>query len=145
MGIRVIEASVEKKGNNKAFTYTHKLELEKAGQKMLQKRAISAAEYIDIETNRRDDMKTLRSTRICTMDQCMYMIIDWYDQVDGQPLTCIVQVNQEELRNSGARIKLPSYLQIAKDISDLEEFKPRSLARADYKMDPEILKLTQSE
>ena len=79
------------------------------------------------------------------MDQCMYMIIDWYDQVDGQPLTCIVQVNQEELRNSGARIKLPSYLQIAKDISDLEEFKPRSLARADYKMDPEILKLTQSE
>lgn len=57
---------------------------------MLQKRAISAAEYIDIETNRRDDMKTLRSTRICTMDQCMYMIIDWYTEVDGQPLTCIV-------------------------------------------------------
>lgn len=31
MGVRVIEASVEKKGNNKAFTYTHKLELEKEG------------------------------------------------------------------------------------------------------------------
>jgi len=47
--------------------------------------------------------------------------------------------------NSGARIKLPDYLHIAKDISDLEEFKPRTLARLDYKMNPEILKLTQFE
>jgi hypothetical protein len=77
------------------------------------------------------------------MDKGMYMIIDWYEQVDGQPLTCIIQVNSEELRNSGARIKLPDYLHVAKDISDMEEFKPRTLAHLDYKMDPEVLKLTQ--
>lgn len=78
-GGKVVEASVEKKGNNKAFTYTHKLELETAGQRILKKRAISAAEYIEIESNRHEDMKTLRSTRICTMDKGMYMIIDWYE------------------------------------------------------------------
>lgn len=78
-GGKVIEASVEKKGNNKAFTYTHKLELETAGQRILKKRAISAAEYIEIENNRQEYMKTLRSTRICTMDKGMYMIIDWYE------------------------------------------------------------------
>ena len=30
-GRRVVAASIEKKGNNKAYTYTHKLEYEVAG------------------------------------------------------------------------------------------------------------------
>lgn len=33
-GRKVVAASIEKKGNNKAYTYTHKLELEVAGQQM---------------------------------------------------------------------------------------------------------------
>ncbi len=30
-GRRIVAASIEKKGNNKAFTYTHKIEYEVAG------------------------------------------------------------------------------------------------------------------
>ena len=56
------------------------------------------------------------------------MIVDWYEHVKGQPLTCVIQVNSNELRDTGARIKLPSYLQIEKDITDLEEYSALKLA-----------------
>jgi len=46
----VIESSIEKKGNNKSFAYTHKINLEKNGQKILKKRQITASEYIELET-----------------------------------------------------------------------------------------------
>jgi hypothetical protein len=36
-------------------------------------------------------------------------------------------------------IKLPGYLNTIKDITDLEEFMPRSIARADYKCEEEQL------
>ena len=42
----VISCSVEKKGTRSSFTYTHKLTIMKNGQKILKKRHISAAEYI---------------------------------------------------------------------------------------------------
>lgn len=57
------------------------------------------------------------------------MIIDWYEHVKDQPLTCIIQVNSEELKDSGERIKLPSYLQIDRDITNKEEFNAIELAR----------------
>ena len=46
---KVIESSVEKRGSNLAFTYTHKMTLEKLGQRYQKKKAISAADYIDLE------------------------------------------------------------------------------------------------
>jgi len=49
---RVIESSIEKKGSNKSYTYTHKITLEKNAQKIQKKRQISAAEYIELETQR---------------------------------------------------------------------------------------------
>ena len=51
------------------------------------------------------------------------MIIDYYPDIEGQPVTCIVQINEQEHRQKGdARVKLPSYLTIDRDITDLEEF-----------------------
>ena len=44
---RVVEASIEKKGNNQAFAYTLKVTLEKNKQSITKKRSISAYEYID--------------------------------------------------------------------------------------------------
>ena len=48
-GRKVLAASIQKKGNNKAYTYTHKLDLEVAGQPLQRKRAITAAEFIELE------------------------------------------------------------------------------------------------
>lgn len=86
----MIEQSVIREGSNRAFTYTHKTQIEIKGQVMIKKRAISAAEYVELESQRRPDIKQLKSTRLCTIDDGLYMIIDWYEFVDGQPLTCII-------------------------------------------------------
>ena len=49
-------------------------------------------------------MITLTSIRLCAIDDTgLYMIIDWYEKVEGQPLTCIIQINQEELEEKGIR------------------------------------------
>jgi hypothetical protein len=47
----VISCSVEKKGSKRSFTYTHKLLLLKNGEKVLKKKSISAAEYIQYKSS----------------------------------------------------------------------------------------------
>ena len=131
---KVIESSVEKRGSNLTFTYTHKMTLEKHGQRYQKKKAISAADYIDLEQTKLPDMKTLINTRIVTFDHDLYIIIDYYPEVDGQPMICIIQINEEEHKRSGAgRVKLPSYIKVDRDITDLEEFQPKTMASISYK------------
>lgn len=64
------------------------------------------------------------------------MIIDWYEHVPGQPITCIFQINSEDKKKAGDDLSLPSYIDIVRDITDLGEFKPLSMANKDYKYDP---------
>ena len=65
------------------------------------------------------------------------MIIDYYPKVDGRPVFCIIQVNAEELKKTGKRVSLPKYLNIKKDISDVDAYQPFALAHKSYKMPPE--------
>lgn len=95
---------------------------------MSRKRSISAAEYVEMESQRRTDIKPLHSTRLCTIDEGIYMIIDWYENVPEQPLTCVIQVNKDQLRNKDLRMKLPEYLVLDRDITDKEEFMTFALA-----------------
>ena len=126
---KVCESSVEKRGSNLAFTYVHKVTIEKHGQRYQKKRAISAADYIELEQSKLSDMKTLVATRLVTIDQGLYIIIDYYPEIDGQPMICIIQINEEEHRRSGAgRINLPPYLHVDRDITDVEAFQPKTMA-----------------
>lgn len=63
------------------------------GQTISKKRSISAAEYVELEGTKLNDVKPLKSTRVTTIDKGLYMIFDWYENVPSQPLTCIIQVN----------------------------------------------------
>ena len=83
-------SSIEKKGFNKAFTYTHKISIERNGQILKKQRAISAHEYIELESLRIPDTNTLKSTRLCLIEEELYMIFDYYEEIQGQPLTCII-------------------------------------------------------
>lgn len=47
----------------------------------MKKRSISAAEYIELESLRRTDIPVLKSIRRCIIDDGLYMIIDWYEDV----------------------------------------------------------------
>jgi len=126
---KVLESSIEKKGQNRAFTYTHKILLERNGQKMQKKRSISASEYIELSQNRIDSLHQIFAQRLCTIDENFYMIFDFYPEIEDQPLICIIQIDEEEHRKQGnLRMKLPSYLNIDRDITDLEEFQAYGLA-----------------
>ena len=46
---KVCESSIEKRGSNLSFSYVHKITLEKHGQRYQKKKAISAADYIELE------------------------------------------------------------------------------------------------
>jgi len=83
---------------------------------------------------------------MCTIDEGLYIIFDYYEQVDGKPLICVIQVSREELEKNGSnRIKTPDYLKIGADITDMEEFMPRILSNKDYKMNEEFAKQSQSD
>ena len=78
---RVVEASIEKKGNCKAFAYTLKCTIEKRGQQIHHKKSISAAEFIALQANKIKNLAELFSIRMCTIQDGLYMIVDFYPQV----------------------------------------------------------------
>ena len=126
---RVVEASIEKKGNNQAFAYTLKVTLEKNKQSITKKRSISAYEYIDYKQQAIPGMKQLKAQRICTMQDGLYMVIDYFPGIEGQPMICIIQLDEAKLAEMSKRIQLPEYLEIESEITDQPEYQPIALAK----------------
>ena len=87
---KVITASIEKKGHNQAFAYTLKFVIEKKKKQITKKRCISASEFIAFKANKIKDLAELFCSRICTMENDLYMIIDYYPQVQDQPIIVIL-------------------------------------------------------
>ena len=56
------------------------------------------------------------------MENGLYMIIDWYPKVQGQPMICIIQLDEAQMKESSRRFQLPEYLEIEREITDLPEF-----------------------
>ena len=126
---KVIEASVEKKGHNQAFAYTLKVALEKRKTVINKRKKISAAEYIELKQDKLPGVEELNCQRICTMEEGLYMIIDYYPRVRNKPMICIIQLDEAQLVEKNARIQLPDYLNVEKEITDVPEFQPRGLAK----------------
>ena len=74
--------------------------------------------------------------RMCTLENELYMIIDWYPKVEGQPMICIIQLDETQLKDQNRRIQLPSYLEVDREITDLPEFQSKALAA---KPDPTLV------
>ena len=49
-------------------------------------------------------MKPLHSQRICTMQDELYMVIDYYGKIEGQPMICIIQLDEAKLAEVNKRI-----------------------------------------
>ena len=82
--------SVEKKGNKNHYSYTLKLNL-KINREMLQKkRNISAAEYIQYKSQIRQGTTTLKTKRLCIIDNGVYIIVDYFHEKDGAPMLGII-------------------------------------------------------
>lgn len=57
------------------------------------------------------------------------MIIDYYPRVENKPMICIIQLDEAQLVEKNARIQLPEYLNVEKEITDQPEFQPKALAK----------------
>ena len=125
---RVVEASIEKKGSNLAFAYTLKVTIEHRQTLINKKRCISASEYIELKQNKLPGMEELNCQRICTMENGLYMIIDYYPNVENQPMICVVQLDEANMAQDNRPIQLPDYLDVEKEITDLPEFQSKALA-----------------
>lgn len=134
----VLACSVEKKGNKNSFTYTHKLALLKQNQKILKKKNISAAEYIAYKSQKKKDTSTMRSKRICVIDNGIYVIIDYFNETDGQPMLGIIQVKDIDIGD----IELPSFIKTHREITDEQQYLPEIMCKENYYMDEQDKKGT---
>lgn len=74
-------------------------------------------------------MDELICQRICTVENDLYIIVDYYPQVEGEPMICIMQVDDAKVYEQNKRIQMPAYLQIEKEITDMQEYSPAELAK----------------
>jgi hypothetical protein len=86
----VVSCSVEMKGSKNSYTYTHKLTTESNGQRIHKKKAISAVEYISYKSQQKEGTKTICGKRVCIIDNGCYIMVDYYKQIDGQPMLGII-------------------------------------------------------
>ena len=134
----VVSCSVEKKGSKNSYTYTHKLLLKKNDQKVLKKRSISASEYIQYKSQIKAGTITLRSKRVCIIDEGIYVIIEYYNESDGQPMLGIIQVK----KGAATNIELPSYIRTYREVTDEHQYQAECLCKEDYYMNEEDNKNT---
>jgi hypothetical protein len=85
-GGKVVSSSVVKKGQKDAFTYTHDMNVQKSNQTLHKKRNISAHEYLSLLEHKKEGFQTLKRRRICAIIKEIYYKIDYYPEVDGQPI-----------------------------------------------------------
>ena len=67
----------------------------------------------------------------------IYLIIDFYENVDGQPLVLILLCRKEV-----NRIVLPKFCKILGEFTDKEEYNLSNMANVDYKMPEQHKTLT---
>jgi len=91
---KVLSCSVEKKGAKKHFTYTHKLSILVNDEKLLKKKNISASEYIQYKSQIKKGTTTLKTRRLCIVDNGVYIIVDYFPEKDGAPMLGIIQVKR---------------------------------------------------
>jgi hypothetical protein len=58
-------------------------------------------------------------------------------------LTCIIQIDEEQHKFNSKRVALPDYVDIAKDITDQEEYAQHNFAQVNYKMSEEDKEATK--
>jgi hypothetical protein len=131
----VKHSSVQKKGKNDSYTYTHEIVIEKNGKLLNKKRNISAYEYFDLLALKCQDRVTIQKTRVCGAIGDIYFIVDYFDTIDGQPILLILQVN-EEVTEKGDRINIPEVFKIHREVTDQIEYSNYFMSQEDYKMIP---------
>ncbi len=120
----VTESSITRKGKGEAFSYTHEYTIIKKNQRIRKKRNISAAEYLHLLERKIADMQQVHKHRLAVVMDTIYYIIDYYDNVPGQPVLMIVQLinKMQEISETKDRLKLPKGIEISRDVTDEQAY-----------------------
>lgn len=59
------------------------------------------------------------------------MLVDYFNQTDGQPMLGIIQVRKDSQKN----IQLPSYIKVYREITDEKQYFPEVMCKEKYYMD----------
>ena len=74
----------------------------------------------------------MRVTRICTLEESTLSTIDYFENIDGQPLIMVVSIPRKELNKKEPEITLPKNLKIYREVTDEPQYQPVEMARVDY-------------
>lgn len=80
----------------------------------------------------------MRSKRVCIIDDGVYIIVDYFQETDGQPMLAIIQVKQ----SNQTKIDLPSYIKTFRDITDEPQYLPEIMCKENYYMNEDDKKGT---
>mmetsp|Transcript_18825 Transcript_18825/g.32157 ORF Transcript_18825/g.32157 Transcript_18825/m.32157 type:complete len:109 (+) Transcript_18825:1412-1738(+) len=94
------------------------------------KRNISPPEYISYSQMQSKGTKVLRSKRVCIIDNGVYIIINYFYEIDGGPMLGIIQSRQGYQQN----IDLPKYVKVYREVTDEPQYLPEILSKENYKM-----------
>ena len=136
----VISSSVEKKGAKIPFTYTLKVNLMVNEQKVVKKRNISESEYDRFMSNIKQGTKTLHVKRLCLIENATQIMVDYYPEIDGQPMLGIVKVK----KGIEEQVNLPEYIKVYREVTDEKQYLPQIMCKDNYYMDDEDKKGTNT-
>jgi len=68
---------------------------------------------------------------MCIIDKEIFLLIDYFNQTDGQPMLGIIQVRKDSQQN----IQLPSYIKVYREITDEKQYFPEVMCKEKYYMD----------
>ena len=68
---------------------------------------------------------------MCIIDKNIFLLIDYFNQTDGQPMLGIIQVRKDSQQN----IQLPSYIKVYREITDEKQYFPEVMCKEKYYMD----------
>ncbi len=102
----------------------------KNGQKLEKKKMISAAEYINYQSQIKKGTQPLKFKRLCIIDNGVYIIVNYFNEQEGAPLLGVIQVRH----GSSASLKLPDYIQTYREVTDEPQYTHENMSFENFKM-----------
>ena len=109
----------------------------KQGKKVQKKRSITAPEYINFKSQMKQGTSPLKSKRICLINDGIYLIVNYFPEIDGAPMLGIIQVKTQI-----SSIELPPFIKVSREVTDEMGYSAEVMAKEGYKMDAKDKKET---
>ena len=83
----------------------------------------------------------MKSKRVCIIDDGVYIIVNYFPELDGTPMLGVIQVKQGNQSN----IALPDYINVYRDVTDEPQYMAEIMCKESYYMDENDKRGTNSQ